>query len=274
MFIREIFGARLKDLNLEKLRIVYNGSEPINIKNLEEFIEILEPFGLRRSAIKPCYGMAEAVLMISCSGLEDSPRTHTAENGCKAISVGKPLPEFTVRLRTEDGRLCGEDEIGEIELQGGTLAGEYFEDGRSFYNSDGFFPTGDLGFMNRGELFITGRINNRIKINGQSYFLNDFEHAVESLPFIRPGKTAAIQALDKILVLVEVKPAQILKQSLDPQRQVSEVILNQVGVKIPPENVLFIRPGQLYKTSSGKLRRNAIAEAYTSGKILLSTAKA
>ncbi|MBG1270425.1 fatty acyl-AMP ligase [Nostoc sp. WHI] len=218
---------------------------------------------------KPCYGMAEAVLMISCCKLEDIPRIVTLANGCKAISVGQALSTFDIRLRTEDGLLCHEGEIGEVELRGGTLVDNYFESEHPFYNCDGFFPTGDLGVISEGELFVIGRLNDRFKINGQSYFASDFEHAIESLPFVQPSKVATIQADDRIIVLIETKQASILQQVIDHQRQVSEIVLNQLGIKILVDNILFIRPGQLEKTSSGKLRRIAIAQAYVTGKIML-----
>ncbi|MBW4612598.1 MAG: AMP-binding protein [Desmonostoc vinosum HA7617-LM4] len=261
--------ADIADLNLTQLRIVFNGSEPINIDRLHQFWEILAPYGLQRSAIKPCYGMAEAVLMISCCKLADIPRILTLTNGCKAISVGQPLSTFDVRIKSEDGHLCDEGEIGEIELRGGTLVDHYFESDRPFYNADGFFPTGDLGVISEGELFITGRLNDRFKINGQSYFASDFEHAIESLPFVQPSKVATIQADDQIIVFIEAKQASVLKLAIEHQRQVSEIVLNQLGIKIPVENILLIRPGQLEKTSSGKLRRTVIAQAYRMGKIVL-----
>ena len=109
----------IANLNLTQLRMVFNGSEPINIDKLHHFLEVLAPYGLQPTAIKPCYGMAEAVLMISCCKLEDVPRIVTLANGCKAISVGQALSTFDIRLRTEDGLLCHEGEIGEVELRGG-----------------------------------------------------------------------------------------------------------------------------------------------------------
>lgn len=261
--------ADIANLNLEKLRFVFNGSEPINIDELDKFLQVLAPYGLQGTAIKPCYGMAEAVLMVSCSSVKDFSRVLTLRNGRKAISVGKPLSEFNVRLRKEDGSLCSQGEMGEIELRNGTLVDGYFENNKQFYNSDGFFPTGDLGVFDRGELFVTGRINDRFKINGQSYFASDFEYAVQSLPFVQPGKVATIQAHEQIIILIEIKQTSILKQAIDYQRQVSEVILQQIGIKLSQDNILFIHTGQLEKTSSGKLRRNAISQAYLSKQIKL-----
>ncbi|MBH8577275.1 AMP-binding protein [Nostocaceae cyanobacterium CENA369] len=259
--------AEIADLNLENLRIVFNGSEPINIKNLYKFIEMLAPYGLRPTAIKPCYGMAEAVLMVSCCQLEDVPKVLTLANGCQAISSGKPLSDFSVRLISEDGTVCRESEIGEIQIRGGSLVDGYWENAHLFDNSDGFFSTGDLGVMSEGELFITGRISDRFKINGQSYFATDFEHCLESLPFVQSGKVAAIQADENIIILIETKQTSVLKGATEYKQQTSEIILNHIGVKVPVEQIFFIRPGLLEKTSSGKLQRKRIAEAYMRGKI-------
>jgi acyl-CoA synthetase (AMP-forming)/AMP-acid ligase II len=215
--------------------------------------------------------MAETVLMVACREHGQGWHVATAPNGQTAISVGRPLKEFDVRLRTEDGRVCGERELGEIELRGGSLASSYFEDDRPLRGAEGFYATGDLGFTSEGELFITGRINDRIKVNGQSFFSNDFEQAIERLDFIRAGRTAVIQVKDQVVVLAEVNRPAVLKRRVESQRRVCQAILETVGVTVAAEDVLFIRYGQLQKTSSGKLRRRAIAESYEQGRIRIAT---
>ncbi|AFE08733.1 Long-chain-fatty-acid--CoA ligase [Corallococcus coralloides DSM 2259] len=257
----------LKRLDLSSVQGIYLGSEPINIPNLEQFLDILAPCGLRRDVFMPCYGMAETVLIVASVARGQKVSVITAPNGQPAISVGRPLPEFEVRLRAEDGRLCGEGELGEVELRGGSLAPSYFLDDRPLGGDDGFFATGDLGFQKEGELFITGRINDRIKVNGQSFFSGDFEQAVERLGFIRPGRTAVIQAQGRIVVLAEVNHPSALERLEDSRKQVCQSVLETVGVTLAPQDVLFIRYGQLQKTSSGKLQRRAITEAYEQGRI-------
>ncbi|WP_225408282.1 AMP-binding protein [Stigmatella hybrida] len=269
--MRELEPKHLARVELSALRNVYLGSEPINIPNLELFTEMLAPRGLRREAIKPCYGMAEAVLMVACVGRDEAWRAVTAPNGQQAISVGRPLAEFEVRLRTEDGALCGERELGEIELKGGSLADSYYTDERPLRNGEGYYPSGDLGFLQDGELFITGRINDRIKVNGQSYFSSDFEQAIEQLPFIRPGRSVVIQTQGRVVVLAEVSHAAALQQRAQSQLQVCEKLLAVVGVSVAQEDVLFIRYGQIQKTSSGKLQRRAITEAYVQGQLRIAT---
>jgi acyl-CoA synthetase (AMP-forming)/AMP-acid ligase II len=269
-YLRDVAPEELERLELSALREVYLGSEPINIPNLERFTELLGRRGLRRTAIKPCYGMAEAVLMVSCVGPQGW-QVVTAPNGQRAISVGPVLSEFEARLRAEDGRLCGERELGEIELRGGSLAASYYADERPLRGADGFYATGDLGFLQDGELFITGRVNDRFKINGQSYFSSDFEQAIERLPFLRPGRTVVIQVQGRVVVLAEVQHPSALEPRARSQQQVCAVIQEAVGIAVAPEDVLFIRYGQIQKTSSGKLQRKAMAEAYEKGRIRVAT---
>jgi acyl-CoA synthetase (AMP-forming)/AMP-acid ligase II len=260
----------LARLELSSLKCLGLGSEPINIPNLSRFLELLEPRGLRRQAISPSYGMAEAVVAVACAGAEGI-RVVTGPNGQPAISVGPPLEGFEVRLRTEDGRVCGERELGEIELRGGSLVASYFEHERPLVGEDGFYATGDLGFQDGGELFITGRINDRIKINGQSYFSSDFEQALERLPFIRPGRSVVIQTQGRVVVLAEVQSPAVLERRAQSQQQVCSAILEGVGVTVAQQDVLFIRYGQIQKTSSGKLQRRAMIEAFEQGRIRVAT---
>ncbi len=269
-YLVEVDPEELERLDLSALRGVYLGSEPINIPNLERFTALLGARGLRREVIWPCYGMAEAALMVSCVGPQGW-RVVTAPNGQLAISLGSLLSEFEVRLRTEDGRVCGERELGEIELRGGSLAASYYADERPLRAADGFYPTGDLGFLDGGELFITGRINDRIKINGQSYFSSDFEQAIERLPFIRPGRAVVIQTQGRVVVLAEVQSPEALERLAQSQQRVCTALFDSVGVTVAPRDVLFIRYGQIQKTSSGKLQRRAMTEAYEQGRIRIAT---
>ncbi|XXF75585.1 AMP-binding protein [Myxococcaceae bacterium GXIMD 01537] len=265
--LQDADAEQLARLDLSALRSVYLGSEPINLANLEDFVRRLAPQGLRGEAFKPCYGMAEAVLMVSCTPMERGWRVVEAPNGQPAVSVGPVLSEFEARLRGEDGHLCGERELGEVELRGGSLAAEYYADSRTLRGEEGFYATGDLGFMDGGELFITGRAGDRIKLNGQSYFSSDFEQAVERLPFIRPGRTVALHTGGRVVVLAEVNAASALERLEQSRRHVCDVIQDEVGVKVLPEDVLFIRYGQLQKTSSGKLQRRAMLDAYEAGRV-------
>ncbi|MFY1636755.1 AMP-binding protein [Solwaraspora sp. WMMB335] len=258
---------RIAALDLSRLRAIYLGSEPINIPNLHEFLDLMAPAGLRRDIAMPCYGMAEAVLLVSSCAPGREPRIVPSPSGIPAISLGAPMPEFTVRLRDADGRVCGERELGEIELAGGSLTAAYLDKSEPLTGDDGFYRTGDIGFLDDGEIFVTGRISDRIKVNGQSFFAADFEQAVERIPFVHAGRTAVIQSDGRIVVLTAVDRS--ARDDVDGSRAtIIEHLVRTMGVTIEAADVHYLRAGQLPRTSSGKLQRRTIAERYEQGLLL------
>ncbi|MEV4410646.1 AMP-binding protein [Catellatospora sp. NPDC049609] len=260
--MRDLEADELAELDLSALHVIYLGSEPINIRNLEEFLALMAPAGLRDDVFMPCYGMAETVLVVTSRPRGGRVRIVRSPSGLPAISVGPPMPEFTVRLRTEDGSVCREGRLGEIELAGGTLADSYLDDARPLAGPDGFYATGDIGFVDGGELFITGRIGDRIKVNGQSLFAADFEQALEQLAFVR--RVAVAQSGGRIVVLTEADRT----ARTDPdgcRARIAEHLVHATGVTVRPADVHFLRPGRLLRTSSGKLQRRAIVRAFENG---------
>jgi acyl-CoA synthetase (AMP-forming)/AMP-acid ligase II len=125
-------------------------------------------------------------------------------------------------------------------------------------------PTSTIGFSNDGELFITGRISDRIKVNGQSFFAADFEQALEQLPFVREGRTAVLQFDGRIVVLANVRRSG--RDDVEESRaQIIEHLLEAIGVTVQASDVHFLPPSQFPRTSSGKLQRRVIAKAYDQG---------
>ena len=184
----------------------------------------------------PCYGMAEAVLLVSSRPPRTSLRVSTTPSGVPAISLGKPVTGFTVRVSGKDGQPCADGELGEIQLAGGTLAASYFGSGTTLAGPDGFYRTGDIGFLHDGELFVTGRISDRIKVNGQSLFSADFEHAIERLPFVRDGRTAVIQSGSDIVILAEVDL--VARNDVTGSRtKIAEHLIQAIGVTVHPHNI-------------------------------------
>ncbi|MFF1797559.1 AMP-binding protein [Kitasatospora sp. NPDC058263] len=264
--MQDLDPEEIAELDLSGMRSIYLGSEPINLPNLEAFLDLMAPAGLRRDVFMPCYGMAEAVLLVASRPVGGEIRVVTSPSGVPAISVGRPMAEFAVRLRGEDGRVCGEHELGEIELAGGSLAEAYFDRPGSIEGPDGYYATGDMGFLDAGELFITGRISDRIKVGGRSLFAADFEQAVEQLPFVREGRTAVAQIGTDIVVLTEVD-----REARDDvpgsRARIVEHLVRAIGVTVRAEDVHYLKPGQLPRTSSGKLQRRAIVAAYQQGQL-------
>lgn len=266
--VREADPEDLEGLDLSALRWVYVGSEPINMATLDEFCERLAPYGLRREVFKPCYGMAEAVLIVSCVGDGQAAQQRSFDGGPPVVGVGTVLPGFELDIVDEDGRSLPPGQLGEIVLCGGTLAPAYFESDASICAEGRRYATGDIGCLHEGQLYIAGRAGDRMKVNGQSYFASAFEHTIESLPFVRPGRVSVMQPGDRVVVLAEINDMGVLLDRPRFRQQLSEHVLAETGVKVDGEDIHFLRHGQLQKTSSGKLRRAAMAKALRNGTLV------
>jgi acyl-CoA synthetase (AMP-forming)/AMP-acid ligase II len=259
----------INTLDLGCLRTLFVGSEPINAEKLEQFIHIFSQRRLNPSSVTPCYGMAEAVLMVSCNDHSKPPRVrhHPNQKHNKIVSSGKLTKDFQALIRSDTGKICKEEEIGEIELRRGTLVDNYYLETDSFYNNEGFFPTGDLGFLKDGELFITGRKGDRVKINGQSLFLNDVDRIIESLSLTKTGKVATLEASGQLVILIELSTTTARSKMENWRKLVQETIAKQLGIKLPSNVIRFIKRGYIKRTSSGKLKRNETYKLYASGLI-------
>jgi fatty-acyl-CoA synthase len=266
-------ASAVAKLDLTSVRSIYLGSEPINIPNLVAFLDLMAPAGLHERVFLPCYGMAETVLMVTCAPRDSRPLIVAGPNGQAAISVGALLPGFEMRLRSETGNWSAEGELGEIELRGDNVADDYFEDTRTLRDDDGYYRTGDLGFVRNGALFITGRLGDRIKINGQSFFAGDFEQAAEHADFVRLGRVAAIQPEGKLMLVVEVTDATVLDGAEESRKAVIDAVFEFVGIALTPAQIHFVKRGQIQRTSSGKLQRRAMALAFEQGTMLPAVAR-
>jgi fatty-acyl-CoA synthase len=259
--IREACADDLQGLRLDQLRRIYIGSDTIDPAVVNQLADELAPYGLRRKAFSPCYGMAEAVLMVSCKSQDDVMRV-TNRMGADVVSVGPLLTGFELKLTRPEGAVAAPGETGEILLRGGSIGDGYFESDRPMLDAEGFYHTGDMGFVEDGELYITGRIGDRVKINGQNYYLPHFENVLQGHPELRPGGVAIIQAGGDLIVLAEPGNYRSSERLAGLRAELSDVLLLNTGVKVSAERVFFVRRGQIKRTSSGKLQRNLVTKAF------------
>jgi acyl-CoA synthetase (AMP-forming)/AMP-acid ligase II len=217
---RRITPDQIETLDLSSWCAAYDGAEPVRADTLERFAATFAPCGFRPRFFYPCYGLAEATLIVSGGLLNDEPilcRTELAElERNRAVPVSKPQRNARtlvgcghavagtriVIVDPESLTACGEDSIGEIWVSGPSIAVGYWnrsEETAHTFNAylgdtrEGpFLRTGDLGFLKDGELFVTGRLKDLIIIDGRNLYPQDIETTVEqSHPAIRPGCCAA-----------------------------------------------------------------------------------
>ncbi|NEQ38280.1 MAG: fatty acyl-AMP ligase [Okeania sp. SIO3I5] len=236
--VRKIKPEQIQTLDLSSWEVAFNGAEPISAEVLERFTNTFSVCGFRREAFYPCYGMAEATLIIS-GGNKLSPPVETTiettaleqnqivlvspkEGTKKLVGCGQTLPEQQIKIvHPEKLTLCAEGEVGEIWVSGPSIAQGYWhkpEETKQTFEAylaeaprkEPFMRTGDLGFLEGGELFVTGRLKDVIIINGRNHYPQDIEWTVEqSHPLIRPGCIASfsveVEGEERLVVVAEVE---------------------------------------------------------------------
>jgi fatty-acyl-CoA synthase len=273
---RATSSAAIEALDLTALRVLGCGAEPIHAEVLRRVSALLTRAGMPPQAVLPCYGMAEATLAISFGELEEPPRTvrikrrayeqqgrierlapDDADPFMELVGCGYPNEEHEIAIVDEHGARRAEVTLGEIVVRGPSMPGAYFGDSTidSKTYRDGWLHTGDLGFLLDGELYVSGRQKDLIILHGQNIFPQDIEWIAGSAPGARPGGVVAIsiarEATEALALVIEARPnadLEVLRQ------QVSRLLAARAGVVA--EQIVFVEPNTLPRTTSGKLQRS------------------
>ncbi|GAA2221028.1 fatty acyl-AMP ligase [Micromonospora olivasterospora] len=251
-------------VGLSSLRHLFCGSEPISPAALRRFQERFEPYGFNPAALIPCYGLAEATLMVTARA-EGDPLRFERLDGTEVVSCGRPASDVQLRIvEPESGRALPEGEVGEIRVSGPGVAAGYYQrpelTARTF--EAGILRTGDLGYLRGGELFVTGRLSDLVIIAGRNLYPHDIERSVlatdarirRAVAFSVPGPTE-----ERLVVMAEVRRADELAQL---EGRIVAAVTADHGVR--PSDVRLVRPGAIAMTTSGKPRRRHTREEYLS----------
>lgn len=292
--LRKITPEERATLDLSSWAVAFNGAEPVRAETIDRFAAAFAPCGFRRAAFYPCYGLAEATLIVS-GGQPSAPpvvfSVHADALGLRRVEpvtvnhpqarslvgAGGPLADQQVAIvDPHSATRCAVDQVGEIWVVGPSIARGYWarpqETALSFaaYTADGagpFLRTGDLGFMQDSELFIVGRIKDLIIIRGRNYYPEDIELTVErSHPALRPGGSAAFA------IEVDGQECLVVAQEVD-RRATSDhdTVVSAIRAAVAAQHelqvysVCLLAAGGLPKTSSGKVQRHACRAAFLDG---------
>jgi fatty-acyl-CoA synthase len=187
------------------------------------------------------------------------------------VSVGRPLAGFRLELRDEQGAPLGEDRVGRLFVAGPSLMRDYLDQPAATAAAlrDGWLDTGDLGFLHRGELFLTGRAKEILLVRGRNYSPADLELAVTDLPDVRHGCVAAASHLpagretEAVVLFVEHRKGVPAARFGALRASAREAVLARVGLAV--DRVELLAPGTLPRTSSGKIRRGEAMKLYLAG---------
>ncbi|MDW3192233.1 MAG: amino acid adenylation domain-containing protein [Cytophagales bacterium] len=277
-YLKHFDEAKNFSLDLSQVRIIYNGAEPISKEICTEFSEKLNSYGLKEEAICPVYGMAEATLAVTMSGIDDRVSSTDLEYGNTGyaaigysqsiINVGRPIDHCQLRITNEEDQVVTDGIVGQIEIKGRSVTGGYYNDEertREILNEEHWLKTGDLGFVQDGQLYVTGRIKDIIFINGQNYYPHDLEQMSTEVEGIELNQivigSAFDEATDSSEILAFVLHRGELKDFISKSQGIKTILNQQTGVVL--DRVLRVR--NIPKTTSGKLQRFKLIESYREG---------
>jgi acyl-CoA synthetase (AMP-forming)/AMP-acid ligase II len=254
--------------DLSELHYILNAGEAIVSKTARRFLKLLAPYGLRSTAIHPSWGMSE-----TSSGATFSSRfaLETTTDEERFVDVGALIP--TIWIRVVDMRECvlEEGQSGQIQVKGPTVTPGYYRNpdlNREVFTSDGWFDTGDVGFLQGGRLTITGRTKNIIIINGLNYYCHEIEAVVEEVSGVEATYTGACAVRDAtsntdelaIFYCTQFTDEQaIVKQWHEIRRQV----VSAGGIN--PSHLLPVAREAIPKTETGKIQRSKLKQQFEAG---------
>jgi acyl-CoA synthetase (AMP-forming)/AMP-acid ligase II/acyl carrier protein len=274
-------------LDLSLVRLVFNGAEPISVSLCERFMETLAPLNLSVDAMCPVYGLAEASLAVTFPAMEHRFRSLTidrrklgieqnieildpsqAETGVDFVSVGKPVQDVSVEIRSESGQVLNDDVTGLICIRGDNVTTGYYKEpelNREIISPDGWLNTGDLGFLHEGLLYITGRAKDIIFVNGQNVYPHDLEEIILQAELVERGKLAISsrrmpggdQEELVVFILHRGDPADLLNTG----RSITKLLSESAGVPVHS----LIPVNRIPKTTSGKVQRFLLIASLDAG---------
>jgi len=295
---RKLSVEQVAHLNLSSWDLAFCGAEPIRPDTLERFAAAFSICGFRREAFYPCYGLAEATLIVSGNAKGTTPnvrsfqaealKTNRAIAGGGAdstaertyVSCGYPVAAGSVVIADPDTlEACADGCVGEVLVTGPSVALGYWqqpEETRQMFHarvapsSQGpFLRTGDLAFMEDGRLFITGRRKDLIIIRGRNYYPQDIEltigHTCQELQVERCAAfTVDVDGEERVAVACEVDRQHLRSLNAD-------VVIRQIRIAVAEQHeiqlygVVLLKPGHMPRTTSGKVQRYACRQAFLNG---------
>jgi fatty-acyl-CoA synthase len=272
--------SALNGLDLSSLRAVINCSEPVRHDSHLTFAAKFGAYGLDSHTLQTCYAMAENTFAVTQSDINQPPNVDTIDrktmmeqriarpaddthgSTIAMVSCGRPIAHTEIRVVDAERRDLPERHVGEIALRSDCMLSGYYhrEEATAKALENGWYYTGDLGYIADSELYITGRQKDLIIVGGKNIYPQDIENILNEVPGVHPGRTVAFGVLndqlgtEDIAVICEVET-----EDNDEQSQIAREIRTRIAqtTDVMAHYVHLVGPMWLLKTSSGKIARSA-----------------
>ena len=288
-FAYNFLATRIRDnaiqgIDLSSMRAFINCSEPMFAESHRMFAERFRPYGLRESALATCYAMAENTFAVTQGGIEGPVRVDVINRAALAgehraaphngdglsmemLSCGPPIPNCDLLIVDDARKPLPDRHVGEVAVRSDSMLTGYYrrEDLTAEVIFEGWYLTGDYGYMADGELYITGRKKDLIIVGGKNIYPQDLEAIANAVPGVYPGRVVAFGVIDERLgteAVVMVVEAQTDDEDerfaigREVRRRVAQETETALG------DVLVVDSRWLLKTSSGKIARGANRDKY------------
>ncbi|MEU4261450.1 fatty acyl-AMP ligase [Streptomyces sp. NPDC025273] len=289
--VRRINDSQIAALDLSRWEVAVSGGEPVDAATLAAFAERFAPAGLRPGALAPCYGLAEATLLVSGTRTAPAAASRTVDAAALEAGLLVPAPAGTGRVLTHCGPPASADvrivdpetcrelpdgRIGEIWVRGESIGPGYrgrpAETAASFGcriegGGSGYLRTGDLGALDDGLLYVTGRIKDMIIFAGRNLYPQDLERTVQQVSGLFGAATAFAvpDSRERIVIVQELRARSRYDIDL---AALAAAVQQRLGQEYEVNaGVLLVRPGTVRRTTSGKVERAAMRRLFLRGEL-------
>ncbi|MBZ5567263.1 MAG: AMP-binding protein [Acidobacteriia bacterium] len=271
--------------SLQHVRGWINCSEPVRLASLDAFAGKFADWGVQRESLQACYAMAENVFAVTQSPVgrrvRTVPRQEVSDRGSSYsdlafhvldrvyVSSGVALPDMQIRIVAASGEPCPDGTAGEIHIKTPSLFSGYWSNGKaddSYIGKDGFYQTGDYGFMLEDELYVIGRTKDIIINAGQNVFPEDIETVVNSLEGIYTGRVVAFgvaheeYGTEMVAVVAEMRGEYEPARARSLEQEIRSLVLAAIG--IAPRWVSVVPERWIVKSTAGKISRHDTRERF------------
>jgi len=293
-----IDDATAATLDLSQWKVIASGAEPVLPPTLRRFGRKFFKGGFNPVGFVPCYGLAESTLLV-CARKPDYNKPPTSIAVDKAalkqrrieigdresadakefVSCGRPDTDQIALVDPENLTALPENRVGEIWIRSASTSPGYWNDAQrtaevfnaSLNGFKDYYRTGDLGFLHNGEIYIAGRLKDLIIVHGKNHYPGDIERTAQTAHdalMLDSGAVFSVdvEGIERIVIAQEIKQARVRDFSTDSAladtviESIKEAITRYHEVQV--HGVMLVKPGRIFKTSSGKIRRSACRDAY------------
>ncbi|HEY1015987.1 MAG TPA: AMP-binding protein, partial [Herpetosiphonaceae bacterium] len=292
--VQKFDPAKLVGVNLATWRRAFVGAEPVPLRVVEEFAHCYAPYGLHPDTIYPCYGMAETVLATTLHQRTPAPDGHgflqldqidkqvllrderalPVEDAAEqptvgVLSMGQAVQGLDLAILSADGQPCADRAVGEICVRGPSVMQHYVADSAATAQAlqDGWYHTGDRGYLVAGDLYVLGRIKELVIVRGRNYQPYDIEALLEQHPAVRTDYTVVfslfneVQGTDDVVAIIESKATP--ETHADLTNELQQSLQRVFGFRA--HEIVIVPHGTIPRTTSGKRQRTLCREFYRTG---------